>query len=126
VEADEWRGDHGICNGDSGGPAIDGEGFVIGVTSRGPAGCDDPVYGDLTGHAPWLRDAARRAAQGGSYEVPSWASSDAEQTLGAPFGPERSAAGCTTATGTGGGGGASSLLAALAWVAARRRRGWRR
>ena len=45
TEGDEWRGDHGICSGDSGGPAIDEQGCVIGVTSRGPVGCDDPSTG---------------------------------------------------------------------------------
>src|SRR5262249_32191683 len=40
IEEGEWRGDHGICSGDSGGPALDEDGHVIGVTSRGPAGCD--------------------------------------------------------------------------------------
>src|SRR5262249_6333011 len=35
----EWIGDHGVCAGDSGGPALDDAGRVIGVTSRGLAEC---------------------------------------------------------------------------------------
>ena len=69
----EWRGDHGVCNGDSGGPALDRQGFVIGVTSRGPAGCEAPIYGGLQGHAPWIRAVAQHAAQEASIAVPPWA-----------------------------------------------------
>lgn len=74
IEPSEWRGDHGICNGDSGGPAIDKRGQVIGVTSRGPTGCDHPIYGGLTRFRGWLRAEAIEAARAGSYGVPEWAS----------------------------------------------------
>jgi hypothetical protein len=69
----EWRGDHGVCNGDSGGPALDRQGFVIGVTSRGPAGCESPIYGGLQGHAPWIRAVAQQAARAAALAVPAWA-----------------------------------------------------
>lgn len=75
----EWRGNHGICSGDSGGPALDGRGFVIGVTSRGPSGCEAPIYGGLPDHAPWLREVARRAARSGAYADPPWAGDDDDQ-----------------------------------------------
>lgn len=74
VDDGEWRGDHGICNGDSGGPAIDENGAVIGVTSRGPKGCDRPIYGSLAHHAEWLRGEARLAVQKGGFAEPAWVS----------------------------------------------------
>ena len=73
----EWLGDHGICAGDSGSPAIDGDGRVFGITSRGPAGCDDPVYGGLVGHRNWLVRGAARAAKRGGFATPKWASDGA-------------------------------------------------
>jgi MYXO-CTERM domain-containing protein len=69
----EWVGDHGICEGDSGGPAIDAQGRVIGVTSRGGAGCTSPIYGDLFGWADWIKSNALHAAEVGGYQAPPWA-----------------------------------------------------
>jgi len=79
VDPAEWRGDHGICSGDSGGPALDGRGLVIGVTSRGPSGCEAPIYGGIPGHAPWLREVARHAAHDGAYADPPWCADDADE-----------------------------------------------
>ncbi len=112
VEDDEWRGDHGICNGDSGGPAIDSRGFVIGVTSRGPASCEAPIYGGLVGHAPWLRASAQRAAHDGAYAHPAWAGGGPDEPRGEAYEEQRAVAGCTVA-GARDGGGAGWLVAAL-------------
>jgi uncharacterized protein (TIGR03382 family) len=120
VEAVEWRGDHGICNGDSGGPAIDGEGFVIGVTSRGPKGCDNPIYGSLSGHADWIREAARRAAREGAYGDLAW-TDEPDATATQASSSETTARGCS-ATGQAGRDGAGWLVVGLAWAAWRRRR----
>jgi hypothetical protein len=68
----EWRGDHGVCSGDSGGPALDAEEHVIGVTSRGPLGCDDPIYGGLTAWRDWIRQVGQHATDVGGYEPPGW------------------------------------------------------
>jgi len=125
VAEDEWRGDHGICSGDSGGPAIDGRGFVIGVTSRGPSGCEAPIYGALPGHAPWLRAVARRAALDGDYADLPWASDDSDESriTDWPDSPAPSAA-ASCATGRPVPGPRSGgILAALALLAARRARG---
>jgi hypothetical protein len=121
VEAAEWRGDHGICNGDSGGPAIDEEGFVIGVTSRGPKGCDNPIYGGLSGHAGWMRDAAKRAALNGAYGNLDWAAEPGTRAATQVSSSDATARGCGV-DGQGGHEGAGWLIGVLTWLASRRRR----
>jgi MYXO-CTERM domain-containing protein len=69
----EWVGQEGICEGDSGGPAFDAEGRVIGITSRGGAGCVSPVYSDIFGVGQWIKDTAVHAAMVGGYTAPAWA-----------------------------------------------------
>jgi MYXO-CTERM domain-containing protein len=69
----EWQGDHGICEGDSGGPAIDLQKRVIGVTSRGMSGCQSPVYGCVFGWGEWIKQQALHAAEVGGYEPLGWA-----------------------------------------------------
>jgi Trypsin len=117
VAAPEWRGDQGVCNGDSGGPAVDGEGRVIGVTSRGPAACQHPIYGRLDAHADWIREGARRAALAGGYAAPAWVDGPAAPALGA-------SAACATARASAPRGGLawSGLAAGLAALAIARRR----
>lgn len=72
VKVTEWIGDEGICSGDSGGPAIDLMHRVVGVTSRGTYGCDDPVYGSTHGWGAWLKEQGLHAAQLGGYEPLPW------------------------------------------------------
>ncbi len=72
VAGSEWRGDAGACNGDSGGPALDEDGRVLGITSRGPFGCNDPIYGGLTAHRGWIAEHAARAAETAGYSAPAW------------------------------------------------------
>jgi MYXO-CTERM domain-containing protein len=69
----EWVGDQGICSGDSGGPAVDLQNRVVGVTSRGTAGCFYPVYGSVHGWGEWIKESALYAAQLGGYPAPAWA-----------------------------------------------------
>ncbi len=72
VHEGEWRGDYGICNGDSGGPALDLGRKLIGISSRGPVGCDAPIYSGLWQFKDWLREAGREAADKGNYPPPTW------------------------------------------------------
>jgi hypothetical protein len=126
IKDDEWRGDHGICSGDSGGPAIDMRGRVIGVTSRGPAGCEAPVYGGLVGHAPWLRDAAKHAAHDGSYADPAWTRSDSDEPYSVAAEGLQPAAGCSAAgprASRDAAAGTAWLAVALALIVGRRTRG---
>jgi MYXO-CTERM domain-containing protein len=68
----EWVGDHGTCEGDSGGPALDEYNRVVGVTSRGAADCTSPIYGDVYSWAAWIKATAQQAAQLGGYTAPPW------------------------------------------------------
>ncbi|WP_437681843.1 S1 family peptidase [Sorangium sp. So ce131] len=72
VAPSEWRGETGACKGDSGGPALDVFEQVIGVSSRGRADCDRPIYSGLVAHREWIRDEAWRAASIGGYTPPAW------------------------------------------------------
>jgi MYXO-CTERM domain-containing protein len=73
VAETEFLGESGVCSGDSGGPAIDVEGRVIGVLSRGSDPCETPVYGGVAGFRDWIMATAVAAAAAGAYEPPSWA-----------------------------------------------------
>lgn len=79
VRDNEWVGSGGPCRGDSGGPALDGAGRVIGVVSRGKSGCAEPVFGDVTTRAQWLKTEALRVAGAAREAPPSWAPCTAEQ-----------------------------------------------
>jgi hypothetical protein len=72
VESTEFRGEDGICSGDSGGPAIDEDGKVVGVVSRGGADCGTPVYGTVTAWKDFIIGVARKAAELGDYQAPFW------------------------------------------------------
>lgn len=113
VDGGEWRGDHGICSGDSGGPALDAEGEVIGVTSRGPAGCERPIYGALAAHADWLRGEARAAVRRGGVASPMWVD---HMTRG----PAAASTGCASAGAPNGAAGWPFVLIALAAIGRRR------
>lgn len=72
TQPNEWMGETGICAGDSGGPAIDEQGRVIGVTSRGGENCSTPIYSDVAGWSSWLMEMGERAAELGDYEPDPW------------------------------------------------------
>ncbi len=74
---EEWlgvnSGNKGTCEGDSGGPAIDSLGRVIGSVSRGPANaCNQTVYESYYGEAAWIKQVAQAAASAGGYAAAGW------------------------------------------------------
>ncbi len=73
VKGTEWLGTSRTCPGDSGGPALDPEGRVTGVLSRGPQGCLASVYGDVYSWRDLIIETALSAAQSGGYDPPFWA-----------------------------------------------------
>ncbi len=73
VAREEFLGEVGTCEGDSGGPALDENGNLIGVLSRGGEDCTLPIYGAATAWARLLVLAARTAADSGGYAPPAWA-----------------------------------------------------
>lgn len=68
----EWSGTGGVCSGDSGGPALDLEDRIIGVTSRGDSACEVSVYANPDAHAQWIKDTTVFASGMGLYEAPAW------------------------------------------------------
>jgi hypothetical protein len=72
VESTEFRGEDGICSGDSGGPALDSSGKVVGVVSRGGPDCGTPIYGTVTAWRDFIIETAEEAAWLGGYEAPFW------------------------------------------------------
>ena len=73
VASNEFLGDTGICSGDSGGPALDAQGKVIGVVSRGSDPCATPIYGSVAAFHDFIIDTAFDAAASGGYPAPFWA-----------------------------------------------------
>jgi hypothetical protein len=78
VTANEWTGETGICHGDSGGPAVDADGRVAGVVSRGKLGCDAPIYSHVFSFADWIKDVGVLAAGFGEYDPPDWTAGSKE------------------------------------------------
>jgi hypothetical protein len=73
IKRSEWASvDAPICSGDSGGPALDEQGRVFGVASRGDPNCEIAVYGNVANWAPFIVDAAMEAADLGDYAPPEW------------------------------------------------------
>lgn len=84
----EWLGDGGPCRGDSGGPAFDAAGNIIGVVSRGKTGCAEPVFSDVATRAAWLKSEAIAAANDALEAPPAWAPCDAQNPCAQPMQPE--------------------------------------
>ena len=70
ITAGEWAGGGATCLGDSGGPALDAQGRIIGVTSRGGTSCESSVYSGVV--RQWLADSVIYAAKKGGYAAPEW------------------------------------------------------
>lgn len=69
----EWEAESPICSGDSGGPALDQDGRVAGVTSRGDPDCTRAIYSSVYAWRDFIRGAVVQAATIGQYAPPAWA-----------------------------------------------------
>lgn len=72
VTSTEFIGETGVCSGDSGGPALDVDGKVVGVVSRGADPCETPVYSSVASWSDWIIETALDAAASGGYDPPFW------------------------------------------------------
>jgi V8-like Glu-specific endopeptidase len=97
IKSTEFLGETGICSGDSGGPALDADGKVVGVVSRGSGGCETPIYGTVTAWRDFIVETALAAAERGDYDAPFWAVSGSSDRP--PGGGGSSGAGGTTGSG---------------------------
>jgi S1-C subfamily serine protease len=82
--ATEFQGDDDLCEGDSGGPALDAIGQLIGIGSRGSAdadgSCVDGVYVRVAAWREFLTSVVRDGVGDGGTDVPAWAGVDAGQS----------------------------------------------
>src|SRR5215471_2686916 len=69
----EWQATTPVCLGDSGSPALDSAGQIIGVASRSDGACQAALYSTVTAWKSLLATTAVDAATIGSYPTPSWA-----------------------------------------------------
>jgi hypothetical protein len=67
----EFAGGEGVCSGDSGGPAIDSDGRVIGIASRS-VDCTGAVYSAVSSWRDFIRGVTEEAVRLGEYPAPDW------------------------------------------------------
>lgn len=69
----EFIADAPVCSGDSGGPALDEDGRVSGVTSRGDEKCTVGIYSSVAAWKDFIVEKTFEAAKSGHYNPPTWA-----------------------------------------------------
>ncbi len=77
--AEEWWGGDGVCSGDSGGPALDSQGRLIGVASRAGVTnntCVESIYQRVDSESQLIIDAVIQGASVGGYSPPAWTAYD--------------------------------------------------
>ena len=68
----EFVSEQAVCEGDSGGPALDEDGRVLGVASRTGEECTWAIYSAVTPWREFILGVAERAVSIGDYEAPGW------------------------------------------------------
>lgn len=103
VTETEWIAESPVCSGDSGGPALDQAGRVVGVTSRGDTECTIGIYSSVYAWRDFIVKGAVDAAKAGNYGAPTWAGGAVNPNPGTG-GSGGTASGGTGGTGNGSGG----------------------
>lgn len=83
----EFVGEQAVCDGDSGGPALDEDGRVVGVASRATEGCEVAVYSAVVPWRDWILDGAARALELGDYAAPAWMNASEAPSAAGSDGP---------------------------------------
>jgi MYXO-CTERM domain-containing protein len=91
----EFLADSPVCSGDSGGPALDEDGRVSGVISRGDAKCTVGIYSSVAAWSDFILERTFMAATSGRYNPPAWAGEP-------PTGTAGTSSGGSSGSGTGG------------------------
>ena len=97
----EFIADAPVCSGDSGGPAIDENGRVSGVTSRGDEGCTVGIYSSVSAWKDFIVEKTFEAAKSGHYTPPVWAGTPPDGfDPGVPSGGSSSGGSASTTAGS--------------------------
>jgi hypothetical protein len=69
----EWLSEEtGVCSTDSGGPALDASGMLLGVASRGPPDCSFTIYGNVNAWGAWLQQEVGDSCRSNDLPIPTW------------------------------------------------------
>lgn len=105
IRDSEWAADAPICSGDSGGPAFDAQGRVIGIASRSDEPCAVGLYSAVGAWKDLIVKAGQDAADLGGYDPPAWAAGGATMAAGGASSGGASMAGSGGSAGRAGGSG---------------------
>lgn len=98
----EFVADSPVCSGDSGGPALDKNGRVSGVTSRGDEKCTVGIYSGVAAWSDFIIEKTFAAATSGHYTPPAWAGTPPDGfDPGTPSGGSSSGGGASSTAGSG-------------------------